>query len=107
MWEGCEEEGRGVERVVLVTEGGRHIRSQLCEREDHSKASLSLLHSILSLQFFCIQTSNFEYLLSKSLVVLQEGSKGCLLVSFETVTWKADAEMRNLEICSTYKSSCC
>lgn len=57
MWEGCEEEGRGVERVVLVTEGGRHIRSQLCEREreDHSKASLALLRSILSLQFIAFK----------------------------------------------------
>lgn len=55
MWEGCEEEGRGVERVVLVTEGGRHIRSQLCVREDHSKASLALLRSILSLQFFAFK----------------------------------------------------
>lgn len=51
MWEGCEEEGRGVERVVLVTEGGRHIRSQLCERERGSQqgfARFTPLYSVCS-----------------------------------------------------------
>lgn len=55
MWEGCEEEGRGVERVVLVTEGGRHKRSQLCERERGSQQGFARF-TLLYTQFavYCI-----------------------------------------------------
>lgn len=52
MWEGCEEEGCGVERVVLVTEGGRHIRSQLCERERITARFRSLYSALYSVCSF-------------------------------------------------------